>query len=199
MPGHGSFSAGMPELSLTSCDDVLDPTRDSTYTFLGDFLEEMTTVFTDSLIYLGGDEVGFDPKCKWPGSRVCGYHCFDKDPSVAAWMKAQGSVFCACLLFVLRREGPHKTLGSLCCLARGSNSQSYGSSLPLIIPYSSHTVQLEQDELNAVARPLLEASHTESCPADSGARKSHSWRVDGRPVRRFPLRWATQCAVWPLY
>ena len=128
MPGHGSFSAGMPELSLTSCDDVLDPTRDSTYTFLGDFLEEMTTVFTDSLIYLGGDEVGFDPKCKWPGSRVCGYHCFDKDPSVAAWMKTQGSVFCACLLFVLRRrEGPHKTLDSLYCLTRGLHSNRMNS------------------------------------------------------------------------
>lgn len=196
----GSFSAGMPQLSLSSCDDVrhslstqlppsfhcrqsgahnvsavftslamtrreslalscwqrkiststthvcpwqvLDPTKEATYTFLGDFLEEMTTVFTDSLIYLvrtatclppqlhahplqqllhthplqpistvthtkshslsrirhcsiehyrevsyrykprhklqGGDEVGFDSKCKWPGSRVCGYHCFDK-------------------------------------------------------------------------------------------------------------------------
>ena len=96
MPGHGSFSAGMPELSLTSCDDVLDPTRDSTYTFLGDFLEEMTTVFTDSLLYLGGDEVGFDPKCKWPGAKKCGYHCFDKDPAVAAWMKTQGFV---CRLF----------------------------------------------------------------------------------------------------
>ena len=102
MPGHGSFSAGMPELSLTSCDDVLDPTRDSTYTFLGDFLEEMTTVFTDSLLYLGGDEVGFDPKCKWPGAKKCGYHCFDKDPAVAAWMKTQG--FVCCLFFGSPRE-----------------------------------------------------------------------------------------------
>jgi hypothetical protein len=90
MPGHGSFSAGMPQLSLSSCGDVLDPTKDATYDFLGTFLAEMATVFDDPLMYLGGDEVGFDPKCKWPGSRVCGYHCFDKDPSVAAWMQAKG-------------------------------------------------------------------------------------------------------------
>jgi len=103
MPGHGSFSAGMPELSLTSCDDVLDPTKDSTYKFLGDFLQEMTTVFTDSLLYLGGDEVGFDPKCKWPGTSKCGYHCFDRDPAVAAWMKTQGSMFRPRVLTVRRK------------------------------------------------------------------------------------------------
>ena len=91
MPGHGSFSAGMPELSLTSCSDTLDVTNTSTYTFLADFLTEMTTVFTDELIYLGGDEVGKDSKCKWPGMHnYCGYHCFDEDPAVAAWMKQQG-------------------------------------------------------------------------------------------------------------
>jgi hexosaminidase len=90
MPGHGSFSAGMPELSLSSCSDVLDPTKDTTYTFLAQFLSEMATVFTDELVYLGGDEVGFDPKCSWPGTKKCGYHCFDKDPAVAAWMKEKG-------------------------------------------------------------------------------------------------------------
>lgn len=30
MPGHGSFSAGMPQLSLSSCADVLDVTKDAT-------------------------------------------------------------------------------------------------------------------------------------------------------------------------
>ena len=63
MPGHGSFSAGMPQLSLRSCSDVLDVTRDATYDFLADFLQEMGTVFADELVYLGGDEVGFDPNC----------------------------------------------------------------------------------------------------------------------------------------
>ena len=50
-------------------------------------MSEMATVFDDQLVMLGGDEVGFDPKCTWPGARVCGYHCFDRDPAVAAWMK----------------------------------------------------------------------------------------------------------------
>ena len=90
MPGHGSFSVGMPELSLSSCSDVLDVTKNSTYTFLTEFLQEMTTVFTDELMYLGGDEVGFDPNCTWPGTTKCGYHCFDADPSVAAWMRRHG-------------------------------------------------------------------------------------------------------------
>ena len=82
MPGHGSFAAGMPALSLSSCSDVLDPTKEATYTFLAEFLAEMATVFDDELVYLGGDEVGFDPRCSWPGSRVCGFHCFDRDPEV---------------------------------------------------------------------------------------------------------------------
>jgi hexosaminidase len=90
MPGHGSFNAGMPELTTSSCTDVLDPTRNSTYAFLSTFLAEMTTVFDDELIYLGGDEVG-KPGCTFNGTRYhyCGYHCFDTDPTVAAWMAAQ--------------------------------------------------------------------------------------------------------------
>jgi hypothetical protein len=93
--GHGSYFAGKPELSLKSCTDVLDPTRNSTYDFLAEFLQEMTTVFEDPLIMLGGDEVGFDPRCKYiepdgTPDRVCGYHCFDKDPGVARWMRQQG-------------------------------------------------------------------------------------------------------------
>jgi hexosaminidase len=92
MPGHGAFSAGMPELSLSSCSDVFDVTRPELYSFLADFLGEMSTVFTDELLMLGGDEVGFDPKCVWPGfeGHPCGYHCFDKDAKVAAWMQAHG-------------------------------------------------------------------------------------------------------------
>ena len=91
MPGHGSFSAGMPELSTSSCADVLDPTRNSTYTFLSAFLAEMATVFDDELIYLGGDEVGVGESCAFNGKhhQYCGCHCFDTDPAVNAWMKAQ--------------------------------------------------------------------------------------------------------------
>jgi hypothetical protein len=53
----------MPELSLTSCGDVLDPTKTSTYEFLTTFLTELVGSFDDALLMLGGDEVGFDPKC----------------------------------------------------------------------------------------------------------------------------------------
>jgi len=92
MPGHGAFSAGMPQLATSSCSDVLDPTKESTFTFLREFLTEMVGVFTDPLIYLGGDEVGFDPKCNMTGykGRVCGYRCFDRDPAIAKWMAAKG-------------------------------------------------------------------------------------------------------------
>ena len=91
MPGHGSFSAGMPELATSSCHDVLDPTRNSTYAFLAAFLAEMATVFDDELVYLGGDEVGVGEACTFNGKHYgyCGYHCFDTDPAVAAWMAAQ--------------------------------------------------------------------------------------------------------------
>ena len=110
----------MPELSLASCSDVLDVTKDATYTFLTEFLLEMSTVFEDELIYLGGDEVGFDPKCTWPGARVCGFHCFDKDPATAAWMKQKGlnasqlvtSYFWQELSKqVIPKLGPNKTVG----------------------------------------------------------------------------------------
>jgi hypothetical protein len=90
MPGHGAWYHGHPELNLSSCSDVFDPTNPEVYSFLTDFLSEITEIFTDEWLFLGGDEVGFDPKCKWPGAQICGYHCFDKDPKVAAWMKTNG-------------------------------------------------------------------------------------------------------------
>ena len=60
-----AFDLGLP---ISRC--VFARTR---YEFLGQFLTEMASVFNDDLIMLGGDEVGFDPKCKWPGEHVCGY------------------------------------------------------------------------------------------------------------------------------
>ena len=60
------------------------------YEFLAGFLGEMAALFPDPWLFLGGDEVGFDPACTWPGERVCGYHCFDKDEQVAAWMDIFG-------------------------------------------------------------------------------------------------------------
>ena len=72
MPGHGAWYHGHPELNLSSCSDVLDPTNDAVFTFLLSFLGEITEIFSDEWLFLGGDEVGFDPKCKWPGAEVCG-------------------------------------------------------------------------------------------------------------------------------
>ena len=57
LPGHGSWGKGIPE--MMGCSDVLDPTIDLTYTVLSDFLGEMGAIFTDSWMFLGGDEVDY--------------------------------------------------------------------------------------------------------------------------------------------
>jgi len=62
LPGHGSWWVGMPQLNLSSCSDVLDPTNPEVYAFLATFLQEMAGVFPDPWLMLGGDEVGFDPR-----------------------------------------------------------------------------------------------------------------------------------------
>ena len=69
MPCHTtSWFMGYPELS-SGQDPVkssaIDPTRESTYKFLAGFLSEMTSLFPDSYIHLGGDEC--DPK-EWEGN-----------------------------------------------------------------------------------------------------------------------------------
>jgi hexosaminidase len=69
MPCHTtSWFAGYPELSSgqdLSNSSAIDPTRESTYKFLDGFLGEMTSLFPDSNIHLGGDEC--DPK-EWEGN-----------------------------------------------------------------------------------------------------------------------------------
>ena len=37
----------------------IDPTKNSTYTFLSSLLEELKAVFPDAYLHLGGDEVSF--------------------------------------------------------------------------------------------------------------------------------------------
>jgi hypothetical protein len=76
VPGHGSWSMGMPELATSACHEVLDVTRPELYSFLAKFFVEMESVFTDKYLFLGGDEVN-------PG-------CFDNSPAVATWMKQRG-------------------------------------------------------------------------------------------------------------
>ena len=68
MPGHSAaWLVAYPELNSGTqpegirrefgiSDIALDPTRDETYQFIGKFLREMTTVFPDQYIHVGGDE-----------------------------------------------------------------------------------------------------------------------------------------------
>ena len=68
MPGHiVSWLVGYPELSSSPGpfqvpevagihEEALDPTRESTYTFLDRFVAEMVTIFPDAYFHIGGDE-----------------------------------------------------------------------------------------------------------------------------------------------
>jgi hexosaminidase len=68
VPGHvNSWLVGMPELGSVQrpytigrtfgvWDSALDPTRESTYKFLGAFIGEMAALFPDEYMHMGGDE-----------------------------------------------------------------------------------------------------------------------------------------------
>jgi hexosaminidase len=75
IPGHGDWEGGEPSVVVTDgpCKDTLDPTKNETYDFLAAFLAEVTTVFPDEFLFLGGDEV--QANC-WSGSKsvqVCDF------------------------------------------------------------------------------------------------------------------------------
>jgi hexosaminidase len=82
MPGHSrSWVVGYPELAsapgpytLETGDPIMDPTRESTYKFLGKFIAEMAKLFPDQYFHIGGDEV--DGK-QW-----------DRNPKIQEFMKA---------------------------------------------------------------------------------------------------------------
>ena len=69
LPGHAtSWLAGLPEYASVQgtykpqtgfgvFDAAMDPTNEKMYVFLKDFFMEMSTVFKDSCIHIGGDEV----------------------------------------------------------------------------------------------------------------------------------------------
>ncbi len=68
MPAHSTaWFVGMPELASVQrtysierkfgvFDPVMDPTREETYKVLREFLKEMTTLFPDAYLHIGGDE-----------------------------------------------------------------------------------------------------------------------------------------------
>ncbi|MGB9032578.1 MAG: family 20 glycosylhydrolase, partial [Acidobacteriaceae bacterium] len=68
MPGHStSWAVGYPDLAsgpgpftierrFGVFDVVMDPTRESTYTFLDKFVGEMADIFPDAYMHIGGDE-----------------------------------------------------------------------------------------------------------------------------------------------
>jgi hexosaminidase len=86
MPGHSTaWLVAYPELNSGTQPDgirrqfgvsdyVLDPTRPETYKFIDSFLTEMTTIFPDEYIHIGGDEA---PAPDWK-----------KNPRILAFMKA---------------------------------------------------------------------------------------------------------------
>ena len=57
-------------------DPAMDPTRESTFEFIGKFIGEMTTIFPDAYFHVGGDE--------------CNGKEWDANPQIKAFMQAHG-------------------------------------------------------------------------------------------------------------
>ena len=88
MPGHATaWFVGYPELASGTgpyaierkwgvFDPAVDPTRESTYSFLDGFLQEMTALFPDAYFHIGGDE--------------CNGKEWDRSPRIHAFMQAHG-------------------------------------------------------------------------------------------------------------
>lgn len=113
MPGHAtSWMPGYPMLAARSgsfeigpgygiLSDVMDPTKESTYRFLNNFVGEMVKLFPDEYFHIGGDEV--DPK-QW-----------NENPRIQAFMKkhhiadakALQVYFNQRLLKIVTRQGKH--------------------------------------------------------------------------------------------
>ncbi len=86
MPGHSAawlfaypeFSSGTTPTGIRRefgiSDSAIDPTREETYAFIASFLREMTTIFPDSYVHIGGDET---PAPDWK-----------TNPKILAFMKS---------------------------------------------------------------------------------------------------------------
>jgi hexosaminidase len=86
MPGHSTaWLVGYPDLASGSgpyqierhwgvFDPAMDPTRESTYKFLGKFFDEMTALFPDAYFHIGGDE--------------CNGKEWDRNPRIQQFMQA---------------------------------------------------------------------------------------------------------------
>eukprot|EP01133_Synstelium_polycarpum_P012290 gene12290-14407_t len=84
IPGHSdSWGVGYPEL-ISQCPNYADnvnsmlmnPALNSTYDFIKGLFSEISPLMLDSYFHTGGDEVILD--------------CWNEDPSVVAWMNANG-------------------------------------------------------------------------------------------------------------
>jgi hexosaminidase len=88
MPGHStSWFVGYPELAAGPgpysiernwgvLDPAMDPTRESTYQFLDEFVGEMSALFSDEYFHIGGDEVNGK---EW-----------DRNPKIQEFMHTRG-------------------------------------------------------------------------------------------------------------
>jgi hexosaminidase len=88
MPGHSTaWFVGYPDLASEPgpyqierkwgvFNPAMDPTRDSTYTFLDTFIGEMTALFPDAYFHVGGDE--------------CNGKQWDANPRIQQYMKDHG-------------------------------------------------------------------------------------------------------------
>jgi hexosaminidase len=88
MPGHTTaWFVGYPDVASGPgpyqierkwgiFDPAMDPTRDSTYKFLDTFIGEMTSLFPDAYLHVGGDE--------------CNGKAWDGNPRIQEFMKAHG-------------------------------------------------------------------------------------------------------------
>lgn len=88
MPGHSTaWFVGYPQYATKAppiairrewggADAIFDPTREATYTFIAQFIDEMVPLFPDAYWHIGGDEV--EAK-HWDGN-----------PRIVAWRKRRG-------------------------------------------------------------------------------------------------------------